>query len=602
MPEQPRAVDPDARHSGSREERVNELREHLDSKTEGVSRNDSALRELRSRLDEVLAGLQAAALRLDSLTEQTARDTASLGAQAALIEEHSADLRATRRDLGAALQRLEDLDRAIQAHGDQIDANNEAITALSARQVAEAERLDPIVQQLDALGHELQTNLETVAHQDSQIERNSVRTFETLMTLDSIEQELARVQQAQEVAARRAEEAATTGLEQTSGVSHLNPLMTVILSLLVPLAVVLGPAEPRAGTTDSQNVRGRAFCVLAAWFGGGAGYHLVGIGIMFGSSLGGILGTPTQYLADVLRASPADLPPALLHPLLFQLSLAAVVSVVVCSVIPSPMRGWACLLVALPTGGLLYPLFGHWIAVSSATSEHAGWLTGLGFVNQAAGPGVALLAGATAIFLARGLSVVTARVSSSRSADHRQDEASVVSAILLWLGWLGVIGAASTGSLGSPSLLLGLAAGSAGAAFSVLILGTVLSPSRHWLGTLPFSVLAGVVAAPGGLPTATLAELFLLGAIAGVFANLFMWKLDHRFHSSTTLPAALLSGGLVGTLAPALVGAAGFFSTLSLALLLPQLQGIGAALLLALIAGQAFAWSISRTTRSRAPA
>ncbi|WP_207148137.1 hypothetical protein, partial [Thiohalocapsa halophila] len=102
MPEQPGAVDPDARHSGLREETVNEFREHLDSKTEGVSRNDSALRELRSRLDEVLAGLQAATLRLDSLTEQTARDTASLGAQAALIEEHSADLRATRRDLRAA--------------------------------------------------------------------------------------------------------------------------------------------------------------------------------------------------------------------------------------------------------------------------------------------------------------------------------------------------------------------------------------------------------------------------------------------------------------------------------------------------------------------
>ena len=600
--EQPGAVYPDARHSGLSGEMVKDLRQQLDTTTEGVSRNHSVLRALRSRVDEVLAGLQAAEVRLDSLTEQTARDIASLGTQASVIQEHSADLLLTRRDLGTALQHLEDLDRAIGAHGDTIDSNNQAITTLSARQEAEAKRLDPIARQLDLLGRQLKRDLERVALQGSQIEMNSVRLFETLMTLDSIEQELARVQEAQESAKRRAAEAESAGSEKSPGVSQLIPLMAVVLCLLVPLAVVLSPAEPGARKAESQDARGRAAWTLTAWFGGGAAYCLVGIGVMFGSSLGGILGTPTQYLSDVLRASPADLQPAFLNLLLLQLSLAAVVSVVVCSVIPSRIPSWACLLVALPVGGLVYPLFGHWIAVSSATSEHDGWLTGLGFINQAAGPEVALLAGATALFLARGLSVVTAGASPANSASHERDEASVFSAMLLWLGWLGVIGAASAGRLGSPSLLLGLAAGSSGAAFSVLILGAVLSFNRQWLGILPFSILAGVVAASGGPPTATLAELFLLGALAGVSAHLLIWKLSDRFRSSTTLAAALLSGGLLGTLAPALVGATGFVSTLSFAFVIPQLQGIGAALLLAFIAGQTFAWSISRTTRWGAPA
>ncbi|MGB5733148.1 MAG: hypothetical protein WBM40_01730 [Thiohalocapsa sp.] len=500
------------------------------------------------------------------------------------------------------MQRLEDMGRVIAAHGDKIDSNNDAISTLSVRQQAEAKRLDPVVRQLDALGSQLQRDLETVAHQDSQIELNGVRIFETVMTLDLIEQALARVQLAQTAADKRALEAESAGSGPSAGVSHLTPLMTLILSLLVPLAVVVGPAQLSAGKADSQDDPGRTVRALTAWFGGGAAYCLVGIGIMFGSSLGGILGTPTQYLADVLRASPADLTPAFLNLLLVQLGLAAVVSVLVCSVIPSRSPSWACLIVALAMGGLVYPIFGHWIALSSATSEHVGWLTGLGFVHQATGPGVALLAGATALVLARGQGVVKAGVPPSNSAPHDRAEGSTVSAMLLWLGWLGVIGATSTGGFGSPSLLLGLAAGSSGAALSVLILATVFSSNPHWLSSLPFSILAGVVAASGGPPSTTLAELFLIGALAGIFANLLIQNLQHGFRNSGMIASALLSGGLLGTLAPALVGAGGFVSTYSLALLLPQLQGIGTALLLALIAGQSFAWIINRTTRLRTPA
>jgi Amt family ammonium transporter len=567
IPDQPMAIYPNPPQVGAREETVTELRGQLDTATEGVNRNDRALRDLRGRVDEVLA-----------------------------------DLSVTRRDLESALQRLEDQDGAIKAQGDKIDSNNEEITTFSARLETGAERLEPIIRQLDAQANQLQRDLETVAHQGSRIEMNGVRIFETLMALDSIEQELTLVQEAQELTEERALDAEAADPEQGASVSYLNPLVTVILCLLVPLALVAGAGDTRAEKANPQNDQGRAAWALTAWFGGGAAYYLVGIGIMFGSSLGGILGTPTEYLPDALAASPGDLPPAFLSLLLVQLSLAAIVSVLVCSVVPPRIPNWAYLLVALPIGGLVYPLFGHWIAVSSATSEHTGWLTDLGFINYAAGPGVALLSGATALFLAQGLSGVTAGDSTPSAVSHERKEVSVVGAVLLWVGWIGVIGAASTSSLGSPSVLLGLAAGSSGAAFSVLILGGVLASSRHWLGSLPLAILAGVVAAPGGLPTASLTELFLLGALAGVFANLSASRLADRFGSNSTLAAVLLSGGLLGTLAPALFGASGFFSTLSVALLVPQLQGIGAALLLALIAGRAFAWSIIRATRLRTPA
>lgn len=386
LPDQPLAMSPPPPQIGVREETVKELRRHLDSATEGVNRNRDALRDLRARTDEVLAGLSAAAARLDSMAEQMARDTGSLDTQASLIKEHSADLLVIGRDLESALQRLDGLDGAIKAQGDKVNFNTEAVATLSGREETRAKRLELIVRQLDAQVSQFQKDLETVAHQGSRIEMNGVRIFEAIMTLDSIQQELTLVQEAQELTEKRALEAEAADSESGSGVSDLNTLVTVVLCLFVPLALVVSAADAGAEKTNSRNDQGRAVWGLAAWFWGGAAYYLVGIGIMFGSSLAGILGTPTEYLPDALGAPPGELPPAFLNLLLLQLSLAAIVSVLVCSVIPPRLPSWAYLLVALPTGGLVYPLFGHWIAVSSATSEHTGWLIGLGFINHAAAP------------------------------------------------------------------------------------------------------------------------------------------------------------------------------------------------------------------------
>ncbi len=57
--------------------------------------------------------------------------------------------------------------------------------------------------------------------------------------------------------------------------------------------------------------------------------------------------------------------------------------------------------------------------------------------------------------------------------------------------------------------------------------------------------------------------------------------------------ATLAAGGLWGTLAPALFGSDGFLLVQSIDRILPQLQGLGAALALAIVAGRLMAWPAS---------
>jgi ABC-type transporter Mla subunit MlaD len=188
-----------------------------------------------------------------------ARDAASPGAQASVIDESSAGLLQTRRDLETALRRLADLHWQVGANGDMIASKGEASSALSAREGAKGNRLDSLVRQLDSLSRQLQRDLETVADQGSQLEPNGVWIFETLTNVDVIEQELARVQQAQQLAARCAVRAESAGSPRRARVSQRRPLVAGVLYILVPLAVVLDPADPRAGETNALIDRGRTF-------------------------------------------------------------------------------------------------------------------------------------------------------------------------------------------------------------------------------------------------------------------------------------------------------------------------------------------------------
>ena len=495
---------------------------------------------------------------------------------------------------------LEGFDQRLKTASDGIDANSQALADLGSRLDSELEKVDTVALRLDSLGAQLEESNKVLEEQKSRLEDNSVKLYETLMGIESTKKDLDLVRRAYN---HRRPAPAAADAPDTAEDADTDPfgrLLPLVLCFLVPLALVVNQEGPRSSATDAPTEVKRVAWILVAWFAGGAGFFLIGVGIMYGPSLGAVIGNPAHFLGTAMLSAPVELPPELLEVLIPHLILASIVAVVACSGASRALRNRGHLLVALVTGALVYPLFGHWIAMPTDISEHTGWLAGASFECPAATTDVALLGGALALSLASGLGLV--RIGSTAGAQRPEPAGTgTTGAMLLWISWVGVMLAAGIDSLSPSVLLLGLGGAAGGAALGVLLVDGATTQSRQWQNRLPFAVLAGIVTAPVGAQEATFIEVAGLGALAGVSASLLMRFLDTRSSADLRLTSALLVGGISGTMGPAMFGSTGFLFVRSIDVLVPQLQGMGAALLLGLVAGRALAWPIGSTRFLRTP-
>ena len=492
---------------------------------------------------------------------------------------------------------VDGLDQSLKTVAGGVDGNRQAIADLGARLDAELKRLDPIALHLDSLAERMQQSADTVENQQTRIEDNSVKLYETLMGIDSAQRELEELRRAQ-LRAQQAASASEADASRSAGsldYTDLHLLLSVALCMLLPFAVILyqgdfGGIAPAADAPEAVANRPAPVpgaWVVAAWFGGGVGYYLSGVGIMFGASQAGWIGAPAHFFSELLMSAPADVAPELLRIVIFQTLLAGIVSVVVCSGAVERISPWGHLFVALIVGGLVYPLFGHWTGASTFLPEQYGWLSSTGFVYSAGTTGVALLGGVTALSLARGLGRTDSRTQRENAHPAASGTPGVV---LLWVAWPGVILAAAADDPSLPVLLLAASMTVAAAAMSVLLFDGLFSSGPRWHQRIPGAALAGLVAAPGAYADASTGELLLLGALAGLSYTLLMRPLSKRRGAGIELAATLAAGGLWGTLAPALFGPDGLLFVRSIDHILPQLLGLGAVLVLAVAAGRLLAW------------
>jgi Amt family ammonium transporter len=469
----------------------------------------------------------------------------------------------------------EGLDQRMKAANDGVEGTTLPLVDLGGR--------------LDFFSAQLKQNNEALKEQKSRLEDNSIKLYETLVDIDSAHKDLTLMRDALDQ--MRSAHAKTLERDSAGDADNdrLDLLLPLVLCLLVPLAVVIQQGAVRTKATEASHV-GR---VLVAWFAGGISFYLIGIGIMYGPTLGGLIGNPGHFLGTLMLSAPTDLPSALLERLIPNLILAGVVSVVACSSAPRALTSRGHFLVAVVAGGLVYPLIGHWIATPTALSAQSGWLTLTVFSCSAATTQVALLGGMLALSLASGLGLRHRATASSRSPISATT--STAAAMLFWIAWLGVILTANTDCLPLSAISLSLAVSTGGAALGVFLLEGVATQTHQWKQRLPFAVLAGIVAAPVGVQQATFVEIAVLGAVTGICASLLMRFFESRSMTDTNLASALLVGGIFGTLAPVIIGPTGFLFIYAINDLAPQFLGMGAALLLGLVAGRALAWPIAST-------
>lgn len=495
---------------------------------------------------------------------------------------------------------LEGFDQRMKTAGDGIEANSQGLADLGSRLDSELEKVDTVALRLDSFGAQLDESNQVLEAQKSRLEDNSIKLYETLIRIDSAKKDLSQMRRAYDrMRSYRTATATADAAEAGTEKEPLGFLLPLVLCLLVPLAVVIYQGGFQATTDGTEQQIRQVAWILVTWFAGGAAFVLIGFGVMYGPSLGGMVGDFSHFFSTMMLSALEEFPPEMLALLIPNLILASIVAVVASSSVPRRITNRGHFLVALVAGGIIYPLFGHWIAMPTDISDQSGWLAGAAFECPSATINVALLGGVLALSLASGLGLIRAGAIAG-AARPLPPNTGTTGAMLLWVAWMGVI-LISSGDCVDPSvLLLALSAAAGGAALGVLVVDGATAPSLHWQNRLPFAVLAGVVAAPVGAQEASFIELAALGAITGVSASLLMRYFDKRSTTDVRLAVALLAGGLFGAFGPALFGSGGFLFVRSFDVLTPQLPGIGAALLLGLLAGRVLALAVKMVPFLRA--
>jgi len=299
----------------------------------------------------------------------------------------------------------------------------------------------------------------------------------------------------------------------------LNNVWILICAALVFL-MHAGFACVEAGMTQSKNTANiimKNFMTIAIR---SLCFYLIGYSLMYGTSLGGIIGTPG---IGITGSGVKGLSLNVFW--FFQAVFAATCATIVSGAVAERMKFGVYLGFCLVMCTLIYPVTGHWI-------WGGGWLSSLGFTD---------FAGSTAVHAVGGFSaLVGAKLVGARNGKypHRGNVKTIpghsiplgsLGVLLLWFGWFGFncgSGLDATADIGLIAVNT-ILAGAAGALSAMAI--SMVRHKHANVGLTLNGCLAGLVGITAGSasvqPWAAIVIGMLSGAVMLFAINLFEHKL-----------------------------------------------------------------------------
>ena len=362
--------------------------------------------------------------------------------------------------------------------------------------------------------------------------------------------------------------------QEAAAASSLDAVWVVVCAGLV-FFMQAGFALLETGLTRAKNAANIIMKNVMDASAGGVVFFLVGFGLMFGPSLGGLVGTSGFGLAGLDGHSPE----ATYLFFFFQAVFAATAATIVSGAVAERVNFAAYLVVSAVLCGVIYPVFGGWAWGSLFAG--GGWLEGAGFHD---------FAGSTVVHSVGGWAALAgALVVGPRAGKYGADGAprampghslplAALGVFILWFGWFG-FNAGSTGAA-TPEvarIVVNTFLAAAAGAIAAMTLTWTRAGKPDVAMTLN-GVLGGLVGVTAGcdvmLPVGALAT----GAIAGVVVVLAAQAIERR-GVDDPVGAVAVHGvcGAWGTLAVALFAAGG-----------PSLAALGVQ---ALGVVAAFAWT-----------
>lgn len=356
----------------------------------------------------------------------------------------------------------------------------------------------------------------------------------------------------------------------------------VLIGAFMVFSMQPGFAMVETGFTRAKNAGNivmKNFMDLAL---GSIVFWTLGFGLMFGTDISGVIGTPDFFIQNDYGASY----PSMAF-VIFQTVFCATAATIVSGAMAERTKFSVYCLYSIIISAVIYPISGHWI-------WGGGWLSQLGFHD---------FAGSTAVHMVGGVAaLVGAKIIGPRIGKYNPD--GTVNAIpghsltlgalgvfLLWFGWFGFNGCSTVSATGDDTLLsmskIFVTTNMAAAAGAVAtMIYTWIRYKKPDVSMTLNGALAGLVAITAGCDMVSVSGAFLIGLMAGVLVVAAVEFFDQKMKIDDPVGAISVHGvcGAFGTVCVGLFAEeSGLLYTGSTELLTAQIIGVAAVAVYVLI-------------------
>lgn len=356
-------------------------------------------------------------------------------------------------------------------------------------------------------------------------------------------------------------------------------IVWVFLGAVMVMLMQAGFAILEAGLTRQKNCNNVLMKNIMDFAIGSIIFLVVGFGLMFGESLGGIVGITGFIDPTTLNLSQFEaLSPTVF--IFFQTVFCATAATIVSGAMAERTKFSSYLIYTLVISLVIYPISGHWI-------WDGGFLSKIGFIDYAGSTAVHSVGGWAALM---GAVVLGPRMGkynrdgSTNAIPGHNIMMATLGVFILWFCWFGFNPGSSleaAGYIGHIAMTTNLSA-CAGALVAMFL--TWKKYGKPDVSMTLNGILAGLVAITAGCHIVSLYGAIAIGAVGGILVVYGCEILDQKLHVDDPVGAVGVHclNGVWGTLAvglfacntPASEGTLGLFFGGGTALLITQLIGV----------------------------
>lgn len=356
-------------------------------------------------------------------------------------------------------------------------------------------------------------------------------------------------------------------------------IVWVFLGAVMVMLMQAGFAILEAGLTRQKNCNNVLMKNIMDFAIGSIIFLVVGFGLMFGGSLGGIVGITGFIDPTTLNLSQFEaLSPTVF--IFFQTVFCATAATIVSGAMAERTKFSSYLIYTLVISLVIYPISGHWI-------WGGGFLSKIGFIDYAGSTAVHSVGGWAALM---GAVVLGPRMGkynrdgSTNAIPGHNIMMATLGVFILWFCWFGFNPGSSleaAGYIGHIAMTTNLSA-CAGALVAMFL--TWKKYGKPDVSMTLNGILAGLVAITAGCHIVSLYGAIAIGAVGGILVVYGCEILDQKLHVDDPVGAVGVHclNGVWGTLAvglfacntPASEGTLGLFFGGGTTLLITQLIGV----------------------------